>query len=256
MTMNTVFVAHEIVHAVWKALAQADPERALAGWSKTMHGHVAGFDDDGNTWVMYHWHAMGTPGATPERDGFAQMGHLISLGGLDIPNLEFHEQNFPVRYRRWELRADAAGPGRRRGGTGVRYEADVLVPATWSFRAEGLDTPSGYGVQGGGTGSVGHEWIDPVDGERFTPPKYGVAQLGPATMIAETPGGGGWGDPFEREPELVLRDVIDEVLSPEAASAQYGVVLSADSRSVDVPATVDRRRTDRPSAGRPDAAVE
>ncbi|MGI9614792.1 MAG: hydantoinase B/oxoprolinase family protein, partial [Acidimicrobiales bacterium] len=201
MTMNTVFVAHEIVHAVWKALAQADSERALAGWSKTMHGHVAGFDDDGNTWVMYHWHAMGTPGATPERDGFAQMGHLISLGGLDIPNLEFHEQNFPVRYRTWELRTDAAGPGRRRGGTGVRYEADVLAPATWSFRAEGLDTPSGYGVEGGEIGKVGQEWIAPIDGDRFVPPKYGVAQLGPATMIAETPGGGGWGDPFEREPE-------------------------------------------------------
>ncbi len=242
MTMNTVFVAHEIVHAVWKALAQADPDRALAGWSKTVHGHVAGFDDDGNTWVMYHWHAMGTPGATAERDGFAQMGHLITLGGLDIPNLEFHEQHFPVRYRRWELRADSAGAGRRRGGTGVRYEADVLAPATWSFRAEGLDTPSGHGVQGGATGAVGHEWIDPVDGDRFVPPKYGVAQLGPAAMIAETPGGGGWGDPFEREPELVLRDVLDEVLTPSAAAAQYGVVLTPDGIAVDPVATAERRR--------------
>ena len=170
------------------------------------------------------------------------MGHLITLGGLDIPNLEFHEQNFPVRYRRWELRTDAAGAGRRRGGTGVRYEADVLVPATWSFRAEGLDTPSGYGVQGGSTGAVGNEWIDPVAGDRIVPPKYGVAQLGPATMIAETPGGGGWGDPFEREPELVLRDVLDEVLTPAAAESQYGVVLTADGRAVDLPATTAARR--------------
>ncbi|MCP4224692.1 MAG: hydantoinase B/oxoprolinase family protein, partial [Actinomycetia bacterium] len=117
MTMNTVFVAHEIVHAVWRALAKADPSRALAGWSKTVHGHVAGFDDDGATWVMYHWHAMGSPGATAERDGFNQMGHLITLGGLDLPNLEFHEQNFPVTYRCWEFRTDAAGAGRNRGGT-------------------------------------------------------------------------------------------------------------------------------------------
>ncbi len=48
-------------------------------------------------WVMHQWHAMGTPGATAERDGFVQMGHLITLGGLDLPNLEFHEQMYPVR---------------------------------------------------------------------------------------------------------------------------------------------------------------
>jgi N-methylhydantoinase A len=246
MTMNTVFVAHEIVHAVWKALAEAEPARGCAGWSKTMHGHVAGVDDEGRAWVMYQWHAMGTPGATPERDGFAQMGHLITLGGLDLPNLEFHEQIYPVRYRRWEQRCDAAGPGRRRGGTGVCYEADILRPAAWSFRAEGLDTPSGYGLAGGGDGRVGQEWVVPadeaVDGPAFVPPKYGVRRLGPARMTALTPGGGGWGDPFEREPELVLRDVRDEVVGREAAEHDYGVVLSPDGRSVDRRATADRRR--------------
>ncbi len=245
MTMNTVYVAHEIVIAVWQALAQAAPERACAAWSKTMHGHVAGRRDDGTTWVMYQWHAMGTPGATAERDGFAQMGHLISLGGLDMPNLEFHEQHYPVRYIRHEQRIDNAGPGAHRGGTGVRYEADILEPAIWSFRAEGLDTPSGHGVQGGGTGGVGHEWIAPVDtdadGPTFVPPKYGVTRLGPARMIAETPGGGGWGDPFARAPEAVLRDVRDEVVSVEAAARDYGVVISADGRSVDESGTAQLR---------------
>lgn len=246
MTMNTVFVAHEIVHAVWKALALADPSRSLAGWSKTIHGHIAGYDETGGTWVMYHWHAMGTPGATAERDGFAQMGHLISLGGLDLPNLEFHEQNFPVTYRRWEMRTDAAGPGEHRGGTGVIYEADVDVDAVWSYRAEGLDTPSGYGVEGGLTGAVGEEWIVPRDeardGTSFVPPKYGIHHLGPARMIAHTPGGGGWGDPFRRDPDKVLRDVRDGVVSVTAATRDYGVVLADDGRSVDIEATTARRR--------------
>jgi len=241
MTMNTVYVAHEIVIAVWQALAAAYPARACAGWSKTMHGHVAGRRDDGSTWVMYQWHAMGTPGATAERDGFAQMGHLISLGGLDIPNLEFHEQHYPVRYIRHEQRCDNAGPGQMRGGTGVRYEADILEPAIWSFRAEGLDTPSGHGVEGGGTGGVGFEWIAPIDeeadGPTFVPPKYGVTKLGPARMIAETPGGGGWGDPFNRDPDLVLRDVQDGVVSPEAARNDYGVVVTQSLQAVDVEAT-------------------
>jgi len=245
MTMNTVFVAHEIIHAVWQALTKADPSRACAGWSKTVHNHVAGHDDEGRTWVMYQWHAMGAPGATAERDGFPQMGHLSSLGGLDLPNLEYHEQVYPVHYRHWEFRTDAAGPGVRRGGSGVRYEADILSPATWSFRAEGLDIPSGYGVQGGAFGAVGEVWVSPedetADGPRFVPPKYGVRRLGPARMIANTPGGGGWGDPFARPPELVLRDVRDGVVSRAKAAQDYGVVLTADGRSVDVSATSTER---------------
>ncbi len=252
MTMNTVFVAHEIVIAVWQALAQADPDRACAAWSKTMHGHVAGRRDDGTTWVMYQWHAMATPGATAERDGFPQMGHLITLGGLDLPNLEFHEQMYPVRYVRHEQRCDNAGPGQRRGGTGVRYEADILEPAIWSFRAEGLDTPSGHGVRGGGTGGVGLEWIVPVDTEQdgptFVPPKYGVKRMGPARMIADTPGGGGWGDAFEREPTAVLRDVMDGVVSVEGARRDYGVAIGDDGRSLDLDATTRLRAAGRAAA--------
>ena len=140
MTMNTVFVAHEIVHAVWRALAKAVPERACAGWAKTTHGHITARIPWRLGWVMYQWHAMGTPGATAERDGFPQMGHLISLGGLDLPNLEFHEQLFPVRYqplgashRCSRARSEAWRHGRALRGRrpGAR---------TWSFRAEGLDT--------------------------------------------------------------------------------------------------------------------
>jgi N-methylhydantoinase B len=173
------------------------------------------------------------------------MGHLISLGGLDMPNLEFHEQHYPVRYICHEQRCDNAGPGAMRGGTGVRYEADILESAIWSFRAEGLDTPSGHGVEGGGTGGVGLEWIVPtdsdVDGPAFIPPKYGVTKLGPARMIAETPGGGGWGDPFSRDPDLVLRDVRDGVVSLEGARHDYGVVITANGQSVDMVATTVAR---------------
>ena len=245
MTMNTVFVAHEIIHAVWRALAKACPERACAGWAKTTHNHIAGRLEDGSSWVMYQWHAMGTPGATAERDGFPQMGHLNSLGGLDLPNLEFHEQRFPVRYRRWEFRTDAAGPGLHRGGSGVRYEADILVPCAWSFRAEGLETPSGYGVEGGGTGLSGEQQIEPVDAPPFTPPKYGVRRLGPARIVADTPGGGGWGDPFARPPQLVLRDVRDGVLTAAAAERDYGVVLNSDGMTLDLPTTHALRRAGR-----------
>jgi hypothetical protein len=107
------------------------------------------------------------------------------------------------------------------------------VPCTWSFRAEGLDTPSGFGIEGGGDGAVGLQTIRPLDGEPFVPPKYGVRRLPPATIVADTPGGGGWGNPFARAPGLVLRDVRDGVLNRAAAERDYGVVLAADDLAVD-----------------------
>ena len=74
------------------------------------------------------------------------MGHLVSLGGLDLPNLEFHEQMYPVRYIRHEQRIDNAGAGATRGGTGVRYEADILVPETYLGNVIKLCTEK-HGVQ-------------------------------------------------------------------------------------------------------------
>ena len=69
-------------------------------------------------------------------------------------------------------------------------------------------------------------------------------------MIAETPGGGGWGDPFHRNPELVLRDVQDGVVSPEAARRDYGVVITQSLRDVDVVATEAVRGHKNPAATR------
>ena len=95
------------------------------------------------------------------------------------------------------------------------------------------------------TGGVGEKWITPLDedadGCAFVPPKYGVRRLGPARVVVDTPGGGGWGDPLTRSPELVLRDVRDGVVSVAAAARDYGVVIAADGRSVDLAATAKRR---------------
>jgi N-methylhydantoinase B len=227
MTMNTVFVAHEIIHAVWRCLSQADPGRALAGWGKNIFGVTAGERTDGSRFVLYHWCAAAAGGATTGRDGFEQIGHLVALGGLTLPNVEYNEQQFPVRFHRYELRTDASGPGRHRGGTGVEYEVDVLAPASWSFRGEGLGAPSGYGLAGGGDGAGGRMVLtDLASGEQWPAPKYGVHHRGPSRVTASSPGGGGWGDPGDRPRDDVVRDVRDGVLSREAAERQYGVVVA------------------------------
>lgn len=242
MTMNTVIPAHEIVHLVWRCLSQADPERSLAGWGKNIFGVTAGYDPAGRPpsgpkegdrpYVMYHWAAAAGGGATGNRDGFNQIGHLIALGGLTLPDVEFTEHRYPVRYRRQEFRTDGGGPGRYRGGTGIDYEIDVLTPARWSFRGEGIGPPTGYGVGTGHAGAGGEMRFRPLlepgltevdpEADEVVAPKYGLADFGPVRMTARSPGGGGWGDPRQRDRASVARDVRDGVVSLEAARRVYG----------------------------------
>jgi N-methylhydantoinase B len=115
--------------------------------------------------------------------------------------------------------------------------------AEYAYRGEGQRTPSGYGVHGGGTGAAGSVEFILADGRAWTPPQFGTGRLGPVEIRIDSPAGGGWGNPAHRDPELVLRDVRDGVVGIEAARTLYGVELSADRRSVDVTATVQRRRS-------------
>jgi len=255
MTMCTVSVGHEIIHAVWKALAKADPARASAGWAKNIHGGTAGGIGTDKPFVIYHWNAMAGAGAVRGRDGFNQIGHLISLGGLTLPNVEGFEHVHPMIIRKVELRCDAAGPGTFRGGTGVHYEAEVTGASQHSFRGEGLATPSGYGTLGGGDGAKGEMMMYPEDSEPFKPPQYGAMEIGSFRITASSPAGGGWGDPLDREPKLVLRDVRDGLVSRTVAHDIYGVVINDDGRSLDVPATEHHRTGLRQTHTRPAPAL-
>ncbi|WP_421997899.1 hydantoinase B/oxoprolinase family protein [Reyranella sp.] len=241
MTMNTVFVAHEIIHAMWKALGQALPERGSAGWSKAVHAVTAGLRDDGGRYVMYQWAGAPAGGAVEGRDGFHLIGHLITLGGLTLPNLETYEQLYPVRFHRQELRCDTAGAGRFRGGAGCDYEVEMFTTADYAFRGEGVGAPSSYGVAGGAAGAGGSVDLTLADGRHVEAPKYGIQRHGPATYRARSPGGGGFGDPKTRDPERVLRDVRDGIVSAAAAERVYGVALAADGRSIDARRTAALR---------------
>jgi len=245
--MCTATIAHEIAHVVWKALAQADPERACAGWGKSIHGITAGGMETGAPWVMYHWNTMSGSGAVQGRDGFNQLGHVGTLGGLTMHNVENYEQRYPMQFSRQEFRCDSAGAGEFRGGTGIDYEVTVNERAMYSFRGEGLNHPSGFGTNGGSTGKAGRMTLALDDETEFAAPQYGVETYGPLCMRALSPGGGGWGDPLHRDPERVLLDARDRIISPETVEGAYGVVLSPDGHSVDVEAT-KRLRASRKGA--------
>jgi N-methylhydantoinase B len=174
---------------------------------------------------MYHWNAMPGGGAVEGRDGFHQIGHLIALGGLTLPNIEVYEQLYPVHFKRQELRPDGAGAGEYRGGCGIEYEAEVERSAEYSFRGEGIGVVSGFGINGGLDGAVGDMQICEQGGVPFEAPPYGRKEFGPATVTARSPGGGGWGDPKRRQIDSVVRDVKDGIVSEAEACSVYGVAL-------------------------------
>jgi N-methylhydantoinase B len=242
---TTTHPAHEIITACWQALSGAAPDRSCAGWGKSLHPVSAGATAQGSVFVLYHWLGYPAAGAVAERDGFNVLGTVNTLGGLVLPNVEDLELTYPVDIRRQEFRTDGGGAGKMRGGTGVCYEARQRVATETTFRDEASRRPSGAGVLGGQAGARGTIRCRGSDGTLIPTPAYGTLRCGPIELCIESAGGGGWGDPTERDPEAVRRDVLDELVSPEAARSVYHVVLSEDLTAVDRDATRLARRNKR-----------
>jgi N-methylhydantoinase B len=242
LTMCTVFPAQEIMHMIWRGLGQADPGRAAASWGKNAFPVTSGRHEAGGTWVMYNWGGNAGAGAVAGRDGFNQMGPMVTLGGLVLPNAETYEQLYPINILRQELRRDGGGPGQWRGGTGIVFEVEILADAEYSFRAEGLGRPTGIGVVGGGDGSGSKVEFVRVDGTINVPPSFALVREGPGLLRIRSAGGGGFGDPLARPVESVVRDVLDDLVTVGAAADVYGVVMAHDGNDADSSATAGRRR--------------
>ncbi|NRP75237.1 Acetophenone carboxylase delta subunit [Ensifer psoraleae] len=242
MTSNTVYPATEIIYAVWKALAKVAADRACAGWGKAAHCISSGKDAEGATYVMYHMHAYPGTGAVQGRDGFPSLGTVITLGGMQIPNVEVFERKYPVRVEQQEMRCDAAGAGEFRGGTGIDYKVTVFDGAEYSFRGEGSGRSSGFGIVGGLSGAKADVVVFDEQGTGMATPRYGVMTL-PAVKIAiSSSAGGGWGRPIARPPEKVLRDVEDGLVSLDEAREIYSVAIN-DNHSTEM--SIDWEATSR-----------
>jgi N-methylhydantoinase B len=232
-TMNTIVPGTEIIHAIWKALGQAMPDKACAGWGKNSVPTMSGKRPDGSPYFMYHWAGAIGGGAVDGRDGFNANGGLVAMGALLLPDLELYEQSYPVRFLRQQFRQDSAGAGTYRGGTGIDYAVVVETPATLALRGEGARSPSSWGAAGGSGGTKANLAVHFADGRSVEPAQYGVMPVEPMTLAIEGAGGGGWGDPLDRDPQRVLRDLRDEIISPDVARDIYGVVTDDTGRTID-----------------------
>ena len=161
--------------------------------------------------------------------------------------VELYEARYPVRVRRFALHDNSGGAGEHRGGLGAEIDVEFLgSEGVASILADrGKFAPGG--LSGGSDAAKNHVEFR-LDSQRYVPPhitKASNIHLKAGDSIRQlTPGGGGFGDPFQREESLVLDDVRNEYISRESARTEYGVAIRSDGLDIDWEETA-RLRLDR-----------
>lgn len=236
VSADTVPTCETICEAGWLALAQAIPSQVQAPWARWCAPASAGINPRlGRPFAEIHFMSKGGGGATEGFDGWDHVGTVVCLGGLRSPDPELHELVNPYRVLRYEYWPDSAGPGKWRGGMGIRYRWTCLadgIPFA-NFGSGMRDETAPVGVRGGKGAPKSEGVIQRADGsivETDTNTFY-FMNSGDEWEIWNS-GGGGFGDPFERPVERVLDDVIDELVSVEAAQRDYGVAINPATMEV------------------------
>ncbi len=231
---------HALVDAMFAALAPIVPSRVRADGAASRSIIIGGRSTTaGKGYVQYEIFGGGD-GARATKDGLS--GTSVNQSNAKIAPVEIIESEFPTRLTRFELIRDSGGAGQFRGGLGIRREYLNLADARFSIRSAKHVIPPN-GMAGGGPGAPGDIWINPDTRDaKHLPTRYADYPLKAGDIFrVDTPGGGGYGDARTRPPELVLADVREGFVSPEAAARDYGVVVTADGAAVDAVGTAGRR---------------
>ena len=228
------------VDVLLKALSEAAPDRVPAAGLGTMSNiSMGGLREDGSPWTFYETIGGGS-GGRPVSDGVDGV-HVNMTNTMNTP-IEAMEAYLPLRFKAYRLRPDTGGPGEWRGGCGIERSWTLTgAGATLSILAERVKIPP-WGLRGGGSGALGEYILERADGssERL-PSKCTIPLRRGDTLHIRTPGGGGYGDPYARRPELVLRDVRNGLVGVESAEEDYGVIIDAESLEVLVSETEEYR---------------
>lgn len=224
---------------VTRALAEAVPEETIAA-TKGIVCNIAygGRDPRDDERYVYYETVAGGYGARAGKDGMdAVQTHFQNTANSPIEELE---TEIPVYVRRYELIRDSEGAGRQRGGMGVRRDYEFYgEEATFSLLTDRTRSAP-WGLFSGHSASPARFRRNPGTEAEEPLPSKSTTNLDPGeTVSVQTPGGGGYGDPAERDPTTVLADVRDGKISTEKARDAYGVVV--DDGEVDEAATDDRR---------------
>ena len=229
------------------ALSKLAPDHVSAEeGSGANHQNLAGTDlrfDDPHRFIYYDYPSAGGGGRV-DKDGLDFVRNLRS-GNVNIQSIEVLENLFPVFFHKHELRQDSGGPGRFRGGLGGIREYRTPSDGVFSMLSDHAIVPTA-GLFGGHSGALG-KWEVVREGQTMNvSPTYGSKSTAfpikaGDTLRASTFGGGGYGDPLERELSRVREDVIDGKVSAEQAWEVYGVVFDAETLEVNAEATREQR---------------
>ncbi|GAA3569112.1 hydantoinase B/oxoprolinase family protein [Amycolatopsis ultiminotia] len=244
-------------------------ERTQGVWGDSWTGGIsAGTTDEGDYFVLFNMDGGGMgAGAQPESDGLDCAGMMTQVNNM-LPDVEMNEMLYPVLYLWKQLNLDSAGHGAHRGGLGLRFAwtlhgAQEVTQTVFAPNAQVVADGFGGGLPGGGSGhEVWHETdvASPLSGgtvptrdslhttnrELLAINQQSVTIRKDDVLVQWIAGGGGYGDPLLRDPQLVATDVRDDYVTAETARHTYGVVIT--DGTVDEAATRQARaalRADR-----------
>jgi N-methylhydantoinase B len=246
-TASTLLTCAAIADAIWIALAQAVPAKTQAGWGRRCAPMTAGFNPrTGRSFVCTHHNCKGGSGATEGYDGWNHTGPVSNMGGSRATDPEIFEVAYPYRLLQYEYAPDTGGAGKWRGGTGavLRWRVETPDVQCVTVGSGMLEETRAFGLLGGQPGSLPKLQVVCRDGttrQLQVNAFHAIAEGDTFELISQ--GGGGFGDPLERDPEQVMQDVVYGFVSVEKALADYGVVVggSPGELSIDWQGTFKER---------------
>jgi N-methylhydantoinase B len=226
---------YRIVDCVFGALAAAVPDRVAADGAGGSTLPSFSGRSQGKTFVFSEC-VMGVWGATSAHDGQEGVPHMAS-NQANVP-IETIEADYPIRIERYGLVPDTGGAGRNRGGLGIVREYRILADDIYfGVRSDKITHPP-HGLFGGCEGAPAVNRLSSVGGDRMLPamPTSALTLHTGDVYHHVMAGGGGFGDPFTREPARVVDDILDGLVTPGHARTAYGVVVD-DRNRLDLAAT-------------------
>lgn len=230
-------------------LGQQNPEILnAAGFSSSPHFMYSGYrTDDERKGEWFQLYSIGFGGVPGRPAGDGPDGHSLWPSFVNIP-CEYLESYYPMRVERWETVPDSGGAGLHRGGNGVDVSYWFGEAGTIAIHDDRWLTYP-WGVNGGGPGARSRKWIERADGTTEVLPSkcHDVPVARGDVLHFVTWGGGGWGDPLARDPELVGLEVARGLVSVQGAKSNFGVVCD-EAGTVDITATErlrEQRRANR-----------
>ena len=232
-----------ICHVIFGAMAQALPGKVPAAWGGGEVGlSFGGYHPNRKAWVYLEFNNDGPRGGGPYIDGAD--GLAAPIHNMANTPIESIEADQPLLIERYALVPDSGGAGTYRGGLGMVRDFRLLAEeAVFQLRSDRHDFLP-WGVEGGKPGSPTRNYLNPDEENRELPGKYLMTLKKNDLYRCYQAGGGGYGDPLERDVEAVLEDVRQEKLTAASVRQEYGVVIDEEAQELDMEATVLLREGD------------